>query len=168
MKTLLFICLLCSPVPAQEIVSHRDEPLQTTWFIPHKPKEAKGRGGLLAYKWKVFPSIGQTFAQDKKWLDLDLYLAGVSRAYTTDLVFAVDGSVTTIRDVSWARKQPDFNYWDTAVLRGQEALIRKIAKANEVWVTASTSGGRTSVKLSPTQLAVFTEMLEKYDSLNPR
>lgn len=77
----LLIVALASLALAQEIVSHRDEPLGTTWFAPHKPKEAKGRGGILANRWKCFPSIGQSFAQDKKWLDLELQFAGIGRLY---------------------------------------------------------------------------------------
>lgn len=76
--------------------------------------------------------------------------------------------MSTIHDVGWVRKQPEFNYWDTARLSDQESLIRQIAKASEVWLTALTPAGRASVKLSPAQLATFAAMVAKYDSLRPQ
>lgn len=152
---------------ADNLIIRRDEPLQTTWIIPRKPTEARGRGGILANRWKLFPFIGQTFREDKKWLTLSVRFGGIGRIYTSNLIFAVDGATTTISDVSWVRRQPDFDYWDIATLHGQENLIRKIAQAKEVWVTAATAAGRASVKLSPQQVTVFGEVLEKYDSLPP-
>ena len=120
------------------------------------------------YIWQCYPIIGQTFKGDKKWLLLKIEIYGPSHFSFSKLVFSVDGDVIEFPAIDWDAR---VSFTDAGIqrtaLQNQEALIARIARAREVWVTILESY-RHSVKLSDQQLRIFQEILELYPSLEPR
>lgn len=176
MRTLLTACLCLSATAADSLVSKRDVPLQTVWWVPKKAPSIKHHEGLLhadTFTWTCYPAIGQTFKEDKKWLVLKVHIDGPDRFSRADLILSVDGEIVNLPDLDWQ----SMTYLGGVplaeiTLKDQDALIQKIATAKEVWITVLPGGAsgattRHSVKLSEPQIEVFREVIERYQALKP-
>jgi hypothetical protein len=98
-----------------DITIRRDEPLQTTWFVPHKIPVA--RKTVIGDAWQFYPTVGQTFRQDRKWLVLNVRYGGtVQRDFGSAdaIVFAIDGETVTLADVSFLLDPACFSFCDAA------------------------------------------------------
>lgn len=167
---LLASSLAAAPSDTLKLITRPEPALQTYWHVPSKVPSVKSSLGRLngSLSWKCNPVIGQSFNHKRKWLLLNVELSGGPGFSFAGLIVAIDGDTTAISPFPWDHRTFLGGVSvSTASLEEQEALIRRIAAAKEVWLTLLLGGGpeRYSVELTPQQLAVFQFMLDQYKGL---
>lgn len=167
----MLISLMVAAVPAlgaDPITVKRDPPLQIVWYSPRNPPKT-GNAFTNGVIWWCYPEISQTFKRDSKSLLLNIQMVSTSPLIIVfaPVTLSIDGDVVLIEHTQWTLGRGIGGNVAKSVITGHDDVIRKVAKAKEVYVTV-TGTTRNSIQLSDKQIAVFAEMIDKFDEIEPR
>ncbi len=154
--------------PANVKVVH-DTPIATTFYYPAKTRQARDR---LTY-WRVYPYLGQK-ADGSVYFRLRVNLStGIwqNSWFFEQLKFVADDKDDLPLNIANAHaKQDAYTQDQTSYDFGGpelEAVVRRLASAQEAWLIAYASGNRfrSNVRLKAEHLEAFRVMLAEYESL---
>jgi len=159
---------------APQIVSSSDAPLQTTSYYDAKTSRDCDGSIFLPGQvcWEVYSVAWQSFDKQTKGINLFVNVwcgsgadCDSNNGFTAWVIIVTDGVVSKFHDPMDFASVGRYIFQGQAATIADEALVRRISAAHEVYFTVQMDSFRHSIKLSSKTLLSMKTVLDTYESL---